>query len=65
MYFFEKVPKPLISTLSSKATASIIDSKIIFIASVMSDLLQFGNSFLSDDSISDFVNVSFILFTQF
>ena len=63
--FFEKVPKPLISTLSSKATASIIDSKIIFIASVMSDLLKFGNSFLSDDSISDFVNVSFILFTQF
>ena len=31
--FFEKVPKPLISTFSSKATASVIDSKITFIAS--------------------------------
>ena len=32
IYFLEKVPKPLISTLLSKATASTIDSKIESIA---------------------------------
>ena len=30
--FLEKVPKPLISTFSSRATASVIDSIIISIA---------------------------------
>ena len=30
--FFEKVPKPLISTFSSRATDSIIESKITSIA---------------------------------
>ena len=65
IYFFEKVPNPLISTLSSKATASIIDSKIIFKALAISDLLRAGNSFLRDFSISYRVKVSlFLLFTQ-
>ena len=57
--FFEKVPKPLISTFSSKATASVIDSRITFIASVTSDLVKFGNSFLRDASISERVKVFF------
>ena len=50
--FFEKVPKPLISTFSSKATASVIESRIASIASVISNLVKFGNSFLRDVCIS-------------
>ena len=65
IYFFEKVPNPRISTFSSKATASVIELKITSIASVISDLLRFGNSFFRDSSISDLVKVSFFeLFTQ-
>ena len=63
--FFEKVPNPLISTFSSKATASVIVLKITSIAELISDLLRFGNSFLREDSISDLVKVSLLtLFTQ-
>ena len=43
IYFFEKVPNPLISTFSSSATASTIDSKIESIANEICDLLRFGN----------------------
>ena len=64
--FFEKVPKPLISTLLSRATASVIVSKIASTAFDTSVLDKSLNSLLIDDSISDRVNVSFlILFTQF
>ena len=42
--FFEKVPNPLISTFSSNATASTIDSKIESIAHEICDLLRSGNS---------------------
>ena len=66
MNFFEKVPKPLISTFSSNATASIIDSKMASMASLILCLLSFGNSFLRDVSISERVKVSFfVLLTQF
>ena len=51
IYFFEKVPNPLISTLSSRATASIIDSKIESIADDICDLLSFGNSLFKAFSI--------------
>ena len=44
--FFEKVPKPLISTFSSRATASVIDSSIISIFQKFVILLILGNSFL-------------------
>ena len=65
IYFFEKVPKPLISTYSSSATASVIESIMILSASDMSDLDKFGNSFFNDNSISDLVKDSlFILLTQ-
>ena len=53
IYFLENVPKPLISTFSSKATASIIVSMIAFTDSVIWALLKFGNSFLRDYSILD------------
>jgi hypothetical protein len=43
--FLEKVPNPLISTLLSKATASMIDSKMPSIASDMFSLLKSENSF--------------------
>ena len=63
--FFENVPNPLISTFSSRATASVIDSKIISIELLIKEGDMFGNSFLRDDSMYDRVNVSFlILFTQ-
>ena len=53
MYFFEKVPNPLISTLSSNATASTIDSKIESIANEICDLVRWGNSLVKADSISE------------
>ena len=56
--FLEKVPKPLISTLSSKATDSIIESNIISIACDISDLVNLVNDFFKDYSISDRVKVS-------
>ena len=66
MNFLENVPKPLISTFSSRAIASTIDSKIISIADDNSSFDRFGNSFLREDSISERVKVSFfLLFTQF
>ena len=42
--FFEKVPNPLISTFSSKATASTIDSKIESTANEIFYLLRSGSS---------------------
>ena len=59
--FLEKVPKPLISTLSSKATESIIESNIISIASDISCFVKLGNFFFKDDSISERVKVSWFL----
>ena len=53
IYFFEKVPNPLISTLSSKATASTIDSNIESIVDEICDLLRCGNSLVKADSISE------------
>ena len=50
--FFENVPNPLISTLSSKATASTIESKIISIASEISLFDSSGNSFFRDGQFS-------------
>ena len=64
--FFEKVPKPLSSTLSSNATASVIDSRIASTAFLISDLLRVGNCIFRDFSISERVRVSFfLLFPQF
>ena len=61
IYFLEKVPKPLISTLSSRATASTIESNIESIADVICDFVKFENSFLRDFSISERVKVSLFL----
>ena len=64
--FFEKVPNPRISTLLSNATDSIIVFNMVSIASETCSLVNPGNSFLRDDSMSDLLNVSFFkLFTQF
>ena len=41
MNFFEKVPKPLISTFSSRATASTMDSNI---ESIASEICVFTNN---------------------
>ena len=41
-----------------------MESKIISIDSVMSDLFKLGNFFLKDDSISDLVKFSFFYITH-
>jgi hypothetical protein len=61
--FFENVPKPLISTLLSKATASTIELQIMLIDLDNSDLLKLGSSFLINVSISDLVKVFFLSYS--
>ena len=51
--FFENVPNPLISTLSSRATESTIDSMMVSIADEIWDFVISGNSFLRDFSMSE------------
>ena len=61
--FFEKVPKPLISTLLSRATASVIVSKIASTAFDTSVLDKSLNSLLIDDSISDRKRIFFLFYS--
>ena len=58
IYFFEKVPKPRISTLLSRATASVIVLITTSIAPVISFLSSCGNSSDSCSSRSDLLKVS-------
>ena len=58
IFFFEKVPKPRISTLLSKATASVIVVMIVSIALDIFILSSCGNSRDSCSSRSDLLKVS-------
>ena len=51
--FLVNVPNPLISTLSSRATDSPMDSMMVSIAVDIWDFVISGNSFLRDFSMSE------------
>ena len=55
----------ILAVVESVSNEKGIEEEIIFSALEISVLFKFGNSFFSDNSISDLVKVSlFILFTQ-